>query len=311
MKTTDGKQRSKVNFTEKLKARALELLDESHAKQFVEGLRVSSAMANVFDREQKRIKLKYGDDHPRHKEIVARLEASNEAKTTLFARYSDAVTPQTKSEKGWAVDGFVHTATGEPIAGAIVAAYDKNANKLKEFGSGTTDERGFFSIKVDKLSEKLAEPVFMRASIEKKLLDSNEVQLTPTAGSSERIEIIVKKTDGKEKREKDDTIRPDKKPPTPITPPAPAKVKEKTDKPAVKTGGGRAASAKTPTAKKSSETAASKRPTIKTAAKAKPPAKAVKKAKPTAKSVKNVNSKKVTKAAKPSAKKTVKKKSRK
>jgi hypothetical protein len=83
MKTTE-KDDIKFTVTDKLKARALELLDESQAMQFAEGLRLSSAAKVVFDREQRRLEKKYGKDDQRTKDMSLRAEASATAKTDLF-----------------------------------------------------------------------------------------------------------------------------------------------------------------------------------------------------------------------------------
>ncbi len=199
--------KAEFNVTEKFKRRALELLDESQAMQFAEGLRLNNALATVFSREKERLAAKYGADDSRPKEMAVRLEASSDAKVTLFTRYSDAMTPQTTADQGWAVDGFVRTVEGATIDGLNVAAYDKDGNIHKDLGKATTDKRGFFSIKVERLPQKPPKVVFMRASKGSRLLDSKEVRLTPEAGSSERVVIVLTERGGN-KPEK--PVQPDK-----------------------------------------------------------------------------------------------------
>lgn len=177
--------------TEKFTTRAFELLDESQAMQFAEGLRLNHAASMVFRREEKRLRAKYGDDDPRVKEMSLRSEASDAAKLELFARYSDAMTPPTTIKEGWAVDGFVRAPSGAPVEGLTVAAYDKDGNIHKDLGRAVTDAKGYFSIKVEKLPEKPPSHVFMRAVKGRTLLDSKEVRLEPVAGASERVEILL------------------------------------------------------------------------------------------------------------------------
>lgn len=241
MKTTE-KDNIKFTVTDKLKARALELLDESHAMQFAEGLRLSSAASVVFDREQRRLEKKYGKDDPRTKDMVLRAEASATAKTELFSRYTDAIVRPAKPKEGWSIDGFVRAPDGRGIEGLTVAAYDKQENQIKELGHATTDEKGYFSITVEKLPEKPPKQVFMRAALRRTLLPSNDVTVSPEPGGVERIEIIVREKEKEPKPDKPTDKTPDK--PTDKTPDKPIVLKPKptvepaedtslTDKPAV------------------------------------------------------------------------------
>ena len=200
MKMND-KETSGFKVTDKFAARALELLDESQVMQFAEGLRLNNAVANVFAREHERIIRKYGADHPRSTEMKVRVEASAEAKTTMYARYTEAVTPQPEAGDGWAVDGFVRTADGEPAEGVTVAAYDRQGRRYRELGQGCSDKKGYFSMLAEKIPDKELR-VFMRASYGEKMLKSNENPLAPATGRTDRIEIIV------EKAGKDDCVPP-------------------------------------------------------------------------------------------------------
>ena len=183
-------------FDEKFKARALELLDGSQALQFAEGLRLGSALSNVSAREYDRIKRKYGKDHPRTLEMAVRVAANMEAKKGLFMRYTEASTPYANPGEGWAVDGFVRTANGDPVEGVTVAAYDRQERWYQKLGYACTDGKGYFQIIAEKVpDEELS--VYMRASKGNKLLESNEVQLAPEPKSSDRVEIIIGDIAGK------------------------------------------------------------------------------------------------------------------
>jgi hypothetical protein len=230
MKTTE-KDDIKFTVTDKLKARALELLDESQAMQFAEGLRLSSAAKVVFDREQRRLEKKYGKDDQRTKDMSLRAEASATAKTDLFSRYTDAIVRPAKPKEGWSIDGFVRGPDGRGLEGLTVAAYDKQENQVKEFGQATTDEKGYFSITVEKLPEKPPKQVLMRATLRQTLLPSNDVTVSPESGGVERVEIIVRVKDKEPKPDKPTDKTPDK--PTDKTPDKPT---DKTpDKPTDKT----------------------------------------------------------------------------
>ena len=214
MKTTE-KDDIKFTVTDKLKARALELLDESQAMQFAEGLRLNKAAAVVFDREQRRLEKKYGKDDQRTKDMVLRSEASATAKADLFSRYTDAIVRPAKPKEGWSIDGFVRGPDGRGVEGLTVAAYDKQENQVKELGQGTTDEKGYFSITVEKLPEKPPKQVLMRAALRRTLLPSNEVTVSPEPGGVDRIEIIVRVKEKEPKPDKGPDKPPDKGPDKP------------------------------------------------------------------------------------------------
>jgi hypothetical protein len=208
MKATE-KEKIKFTVTDEMRARASELLDESQAMQFAEGLRLNKAAAVVFDREQRRLEKKYGKDDQRTKDMALRAEASTMLRTDLFSRYTDAITPPTKPEEGWSVDGFVRGPDGRGLEGLTVAAYDKQENRLKAFGQATTDERGYFTISVEKLREKSPKQVLLRALRARTLLPSNDVSVAPEPGGVERVEIVVRL---KEKDTHDDYYKDTDKP---------------------------------------------------------------------------------------------------
>jgi len=185
------KENPNFTFTDQFKTRAFELVNESQAMQWAEGLRLNQAAAVVFSREEKRLLQKYGKDDPRAKEMALRVEASAMAKADLFARYKDAMTPQEPVNEGWAVDGFVRGADGHGLGGLTVAAYDQGGSSLKDLGQATTDDQGSFAIKLEKLPADSSKSVFMRASKGSRVLPSNDVVLTPKAGEFKHIEIIV------------------------------------------------------------------------------------------------------------------------
>lgn len=181
-------------FDEKFNTRTLELLDESQALQLAEGLRLGSALSNLHAREYNRFERKYGKDHPRTLEMADRLKTTGSANKVLFSHYMDASTPYVDPGGGWAVDGFVRTADGNPVLDITVAAYDRQDRRYTALGYACTNEKGYFSIILEKLPGKVPSPVYMRASKGRKLLDANEVQLSPEPRSSDRIVIIIDDT---------------------------------------------------------------------------------------------------------------------
>lgn len=176
--------------------RGIGALDELRLMLLGDGFRLQGAQNRVKAREYERLKRKYGKDHPRTLNATAKIEIGKEHMQVISIVHTTASAPRPDPGNGWAVDGFVRLANGDPINGVTVAAYDRQERWYEEFGYGCTDDRGYFSIVVEKLAEKPPNLVFMRASKGKKLLASNEVQLAPERKSSDRVEIIISDTAG-------------------------------------------------------------------------------------------------------------------
>lgn len=151
----------------------------------------SRYVSEVKTREFKRLELKYGKDHPCMLNAAAKIELGKEHMQTISITHTTTSEPRPDPGDGWAVDGFVRTADGDPIAGVTVAAYDRRVRWYEEFGYDCTKEDGHFMIVVEKLPDKLPRHVYMRASKGKKLLPSNELRLAPAPKSADRVEIII------------------------------------------------------------------------------------------------------------------------
>jgi len=175
--------------------RGVTALDEIRAMQIAEGLRLESAKAHVSVREYDHLERKYGKEHPRTMAMKAKIELGRSHIQAIVMEYATASTPRPDAGQGWAVDGFVRTADGEPVPGVTVAAYDRKGVWHQELGYACTDEKGYFSMVAEKLPDKELR-VYMHASYGEKMLKSNENRLAPAAGSTDRIEIIIEK-DGK------------------------------------------------------------------------------------------------------------------
>lgn len=191
MKQTSG-TRFTFKPTELLKEKVSEIIRDAESQNYVQGVKIGRALGGVFARENERLALKYPDGHERREQAKLRLNAGAEARKAMFQRHADVSTPPADAGTGWAVDGFVRTAGGDPVTNVTVAAYDSRGRVHEEFGYGCTDTRGYFKIVASKIPDKQMR-VFILASREKKLLKSNENRLAPAAGVSERIDIILER----------------------------------------------------------------------------------------------------------------------
>jgi hypothetical protein len=177
--------------------RGILALDDLRLMQLGDGLRLQGALNQVQTREFKRLERKYGKDHPRMLNAAAKIELGKEHMQAISIVHTTVSEPRPDPGDGWAVDGFVRTANGDPVGGVTVAAYDRRGRWYEEFGYDCTKEDGHFMIVVEKLPDKLPRPVYMRASKGKKPFESNEVQVAPEPKSSDRVEIIIGDTGSK------------------------------------------------------------------------------------------------------------------
>lgn len=176
--------------------RGIVALDELRVMKLGDALRLQSAQGHMEAREYERLKHKFGKDHPRTLNAAARIELGKEHIQAISIVHAGASSPMPDAGEGWAVDGFVRTANGDPIEGVTVAAYDRQERWYQELGYACTDTKGYFSMVAEKLSAKELQ-VYMRASKGKRLLESNEVRLAPALKSTDRVEIIIGDTGGK------------------------------------------------------------------------------------------------------------------
>jgi len=180
-----------------LKDRGVYILDTTRATQAGDTIRIEGAKGGIYAREYERLELKYGADHPRTLEIVERIKINNDHVVAL-SNFHDAVsTPRPAASGGWGVDGFVRHSDGSPAEGLTVGAFDQDGNWYEELLKAETDSKGYFSITVDPLPEKVPEAVFIRAAKRNKLLKSNEVRLSPAPKKSERVELVIDDGSGK------------------------------------------------------------------------------------------------------------------
>ncbi len=85
--------------------------------------------------------------------------------------------------------------TSRPVDGATVAAYDSQGTWRQDLGFTQTNEKGYFSLVIEKLSGK-AEPVVMGISKDKQMLAARKTELSPVAGATNRVEILIGKSGG-------------------------------------------------------------------------------------------------------------------
>lgn len=120
-------------------------LDPQRAEAFTQLQTVRAARGAGYEREQKRLVLKYGADSPRVATLAdkAGFNAGLRRDLTFEVARSQTETP-TVDKDGYVFHGFVRDLKGQAVPRLTVALYDESGNWIREIGYGCTDERGYF-----------------------------------------------------------------------------------------------------------------------------------------------------------------------
>jgi hypothetical protein len=198
-------------------AQAMVALENYQAHYIGEDFQFQAAKAQNYALEYERHAQRYGIDDPRTAEMALRRDLTAAQSQITYRVYNAASAPVVEVETGWTVDGYVRMADGGPAPIVTVAAYDDAGRWLEELSFGCTDVKGYFSIVVEKLTDRMTSPVFIRVSKNKRLLTAfNVPQLSARSGGTDRIEIKLCDPDDRDCGPPDDrTHLPPDKPPEP------------------------------------------------------------------------------------------------
>lgn len=217
--------KTKENFTtndidDKVKDN-LDNLDTMREAQLGNLNRMLNAKEAVYSREQQRLALKYGADHPRVLAVAEKrgLNLANAREVTMERERANITLPDV-DEETWLVHGFVRRNNGQGIPDATVAVYDRQGkNWFEDFGYACTDDKGYFKLAVSPLPENPPQSVLPGVSRNQTRLKTNAQPLTPQAGASAFVELIVDPDSPSCPTPQDDpTQTPPKEPPIIIDP---------------------------------------------------------------------------------------------
>ena len=120
-------------------------LDPQRAEAFTQLQTVRAARGAGYEREQKRLVLKYGADSPRVATLAdkAAFNTGLRRDLTFEVARSQTETP-TADKDNYVFHGFVRDLKGQAVPQLTVALYDEAGNWIREIGYGCTNERGYF-----------------------------------------------------------------------------------------------------------------------------------------------------------------------
>jgi hypothetical protein len=188
-------QQRKMNLDDMSQSiyRGLDTVDDQRASalerlQIVRGVKASS-----LQREQARLTIKYGEDHPRVKALANRITINQGLRDNVVAETARARTViPTVDENSWVLHGYVRDETNKGIQGLTVALYDQSNQWVRELGYGCTDQNGYFKIdSTSSLINKGAQVTLHVQDSHGEVLFADKKMLAPAPGQVDYREIVV------------------------------------------------------------------------------------------------------------------------
>jgi protocatechuate 3,4-dioxygenase beta subunit len=138
------------------------------------------AKANVYTREQARLTLKYGADHPRVSALSNKISVNRGIIGEVEQERVRASKPVPDAdENSWIVHGFVRDENARGVMNMTVAFYDGNGRRLARLGHACTDGDGYFKITSSDLGETVFDKVYPGVSENKTRIFTDSSSLTP------------------------------------------------------------------------------------------------------------------------------------
>jgi len=194
MKTKD----ISIDDVVKILGSSFETFDETRQ----EGLKTSAEIQDVRNKsrlkEKKRLAKKYGEDHPKVKNMESRLSYGKSAEKGLEVEIeNNSIKQEPFMPDSWRVNGRVLSIEMKGIANLTLSLFDENMQWLRDLGSVCTDDRGFFSLTVTDKTGKLFEKyqgkaVFLTVSKDaKEVIHQEKDPLYLEIGAIEYRQIIL------------------------------------------------------------------------------------------------------------------------
>jgi hypothetical protein len=167
---------------------------DQHRAATLEGLQsVRNAKATSLQREQTRLTLKYGADHPRVQALTAKAALNQGLVSNLAAETVRAKTEvPIVDERTWVLHGYVRDPNGTAAPNVTVALYDQKGGRLDSLGYACTNGDGYFRV-VSRDSKNIgASPAYIRVlNNQGAVLYADSKALIPKLGGVDYREITL------------------------------------------------------------------------------------------------------------------------
>jgi hypothetical protein len=120
-------------------------LDTQRASKLAGLQTIRTAKVTGYNREQRRLTLKYGADSPRVAALTDKIQINNGLRRDVAFETDRAQTPApTTDPASYVFHGFVRDMKGQAVPQLTIGLYDESNNWIQAIGYGCTDERGYF-----------------------------------------------------------------------------------------------------------------------------------------------------------------------
>lgn len=142
--------------------------------------RTREAKNNTYAREQARLTLKYGADHPRVTALTNKISINRGIIGEVEQERVRAAKPVPESDKNsWIVHGFVRDENRRGVRNMTVAFYDRDGRRSSRLGHACTDGDGYFKITSTDLGETVFDKVYLGVSDNRTRIFTDSTGLTP------------------------------------------------------------------------------------------------------------------------------------
>ncbi len=142
----EKKQLSTEEFIGRLDA-SFDILDTLRAEELERTRLFQTVKTRALEKEQHRLTVKLGADHPRVKKLASRLAYRNKMMADLEEETARArIKVAALGANTWMVHGVVLDKNRKGKSGLTVALFDAQGKWRQEFGFACTDDQGYFAI---------------------------------------------------------------------------------------------------------------------------------------------------------------------
>ena len=159
---------------------------------------LQTVKSRSLEREKQRLSEKLGVDHPRVKAIAARLEFNTNRMSVLKKEINKLdIKVADVDQKTVMIHGRILDKHQQPLPGLTAALADEKGKWIRAYGYSSSDEKGYFSIKVapdQTQKEDVIETVYLLVTDRaQKVLYLDKAGIVPAVGRIHYREVVLKK----------------------------------------------------------------------------------------------------------------------
>ncbi|MBV9210284.1 MAG: hypothetical protein JOZ52_06625 [Acidobacteria bacterium] len=151
------------------------------------------AKANLYSREQQRLRQKYGPDHPRVQVLTNKMSVNRGIITEVEQeRVRAAIAVPQDVGIDFITHGIVRDENGIPVRNVTVAFYDRNGRPVQSLGFACTNGEGYFKIISSEVGSTTPDRVYLGVTQNGNRIYNDSRTITPRQGAVIYRELRLK-----------------------------------------------------------------------------------------------------------------------